>query len=76
MKRSSVLFTDLDRRLSLSNNNQNKESTKKRIKNAGKIDKEKNKEIFDNKILLFWCYRAPVEDMSRTCQGHVKGLSI
>ena len=45
MKRSSVLFTELDRRLRVSNNDQSKRKYKKRIKNAGKIDNEKNKEI-------------------------------
>ena len=45
MKRSYVLFTELDRRLSVSNNKRSKRKYKKRIKNAGKIDKEKNKEI-------------------------------
>ena len=41
MKMSSVLFTELDRRLSVSNNNQ--KQPKKRIRNAGKkIDKQRN----------------------------------
>ena len=45
MKRSSVLFTELDRRLSVANNGQNKRKyNEENKKNAGKIDKEKKKQ--------------------------------
>ena len=44
-KRSSVLFTELDRRLSLSNNNQNKRKYKEENKKCRKNRQEKNKEI-------------------------------
>ena len=57
MKRSSVLFTELDRRLSLSNNNQNKRKYKEENKKCRKnrqrekqrdFDKVNNKTIVQN----------------------------
>ena len=56
MKRSSVLFTELDRRLSLSNNNQNKRKYKEENKKCRKNRQREKQRDFDkvnNKILYF-----------------------
>ena len=53
MKRSSVLFTELDRRLSLSNNNQNKRKYKEENKKCRKNRQREKQRDFDkvnNKI--------------------------
>ena len=55
MKRSSVLFTELDRRLSLSNNNQNKRKYKEENKKCRKNRQREKQRDFDkvnNKIPL------------------------
>ena len=52
MKRSSVLFTELDRRLSLSNNNQNKRKYK------GGTAKMPIFDIFDIFGRIFWAFLA------------------
>ena len=55
MKRSSVLFTELDRRLSLSNNNQNKRKYKEENKKCRKNRQREKQRDFDkvnNKIFL------------------------
>ena len=46
MKSSSVLFTELDRRLSVSNNNQNNRKYKEENKKCRK-NRHTNKEMFD-----------------------------
>ena len=76
MKRSSVLFTELDRRLSLSNNNQNKRKYKEENKKCRKNRQREKQRDFDkvnNKIFqaflvedflhfFFFFWRARVED--------------
>ena len=55
MKRSSVLFTELDRRLSLSNNNQNKRKYKEENKKCRKNRQREKQRDFDkvnNKIFF------------------------
>ena len=47
MKRSSVLFTELDRRLSLSNNNQNKRKYKEENKKCRKNRQREKQRDFD-----------------------------
>ena len=47
MKRSSVLFTELDRRLSLSNNNQNKRKYKEENKKCRKNRQKEKQRDFD-----------------------------
>ena len=58
MKRSSVLFTELDRRLSLSNNNQNKRKYKEENKKCRKNRQREKQRDFDtvnNKTVLRFC---------------------
>ena len=47
MKRSSVLFTELDRRLSLSNNNQNKRKYKEENQKCRKNRQREKQRDFD-----------------------------
>ena len=61
MKRSSVLFTELDRRLSLSNNNQNKRKYKEENKKCRKNRQRKKQRDFDkvnnkNNFFDFWIF--------------------
>ena len=56
MKRSSVLFTELDRRLSLSNNNRNKRKYKEENKKCRKNRQREKQRDFDkvnNNMRLF-----------------------
>ena len=72
MKRSSVLFTELDRRLSLSNNNQNKRKYKEENKKCRKNRQREKQRDFDkvnNKISLFFFAFSRVLSVVRSSFG-------